>query len=100
MSEHAQQLEYASVQPPSLSAGQRRVLIAACCLGACWVGWLLFYWISAPPTGFEDEVFNWPTAIVLMATLGTLCGLILYVLVLLAMHVRYFVRRRGRERAS
>ena len=88
-------LEYASPPAARLSPGRRHAVVAACCFGGSWLAWLLLYKASTFPDGFSDEVFNWGEAVAVMALPGTLCGLVLYALAVVAMHAYASQRRSG-----
>ena len=83
-------LDYAAVRPSRVSAAQRRLIMAACCLGGSWLVWLCIGLATFDP--FDDPLVGW--LLVTTVGMGTLCGLIVYVVALLGLWLRFAVRRR------
>jgi hypothetical protein len=77
------------VRPARLSAAQRRLILAACCVGASWGVWLWIGLASFDP--FDDSLLGW--LVLTVGVAGTVCGLVVYVVALLVIWLRLVIRR-------
>ena len=81
-------LNYASARSRGPSAARDHLLLGVGCFGASWLVWLVIALATFDP--FDDSLGPWVGFVV--AVPGTVCGLVVWVIALLVMHLRFVGR--------